>query len=181
MSPFRTACVTLTLCLALPLGASAQSRAPHAGSTAIGADVGFFAPDDEFDGTLIVGGFFEFHPAARVGIRPSLSYASPDFQRDPNANLRQIRLGVDAIYNWEKGVWHPFVGAGLGVHLLKLEDRNGTIDDATELGVSLLGGIEYFASRRTALTFEGRYQFVGDILGSDPGGFALTMGVKRYF
>ena len=181
MSSTRRACVTLTLCLLVPLGAAAQPRAPHAGGTAVGAELGFFAPDDEFDGALIVGGYFVFHPTPRVGIRPSLSYTSPEFQRDPNANLRQVRLGVDALYNWEQGRWHPFVGAGLGLHVLTLEDRGGTIDDATELGVSVVGGVEYFTTRRTALTFEGRYQFVDDILGSEPGGLALTIGVKRYF
>jgi opacity protein-like surface antigen len=159
----------------------AQGRVPRAGGIAASVSLGFFAPDDEFDGALIAGASVEFHPTARVGIRPSIAFTSPDFARDPNAHLRQIRIGVDAVYNWEQGAWHPFAGAGLGVHALELEDRNGTIDDGMELGVSLLGGIEYFASRRTALTFEGRYQFVNDLRGSDPGGFALTMGIKRYF
>lgn len=180
MSSFRTTCVTLTLCLALPLAAFAQ-RAPAEGMWAVGADVGFFAPDDEFDGALIVGGFAEFYPGARLGIRPSFSFTSPEFDRDPNANLKQYRLGVDAIYNWEHRQWHPFAGAGLGVHFLTLEDARGEIEDDTELGFGLLGGIEYFATNRTSFKFEGRYQWVDDILGSDPGGFALTIGVKRYF
>ena len=49
------------------------------------------------------------------------------------------------------------------------------------VGIGGLGGVEYLVNRRNALKFEGRAQFVDDVFGVDPGGFAATVGFKHYF
>jgi hypothetical protein len=166
--------------LLLPLTASAQ---PREGQVAAGGDIGLFFPsDDQFDGALLLGGFVELYPSARVGIRPSLFVTSPEFERGTDDHERQMRLGVDVIYNWERGAFHPFAGAGLGAHFLQSTSNGEDIGDSdTKLGFALLGGVEYFLNRAWAVKGEGRYQWVDDRPGVNPDGLALTVGLKRYF
>ena len=99
-----------------------------------------------------------------------------------NDSLRQVRIGADVLYNWERGKWHPFVGGGINTHALRLKDNGVRLGDSeNQLGVSGLGGVEYFFRRRTSLKFEGRALFIDDVFGLDPGGFSGTAGVKWYF
>jgi hypothetical protein len=170
----------LFLFLWLPLTAAAQ---PREGQVAAGGDIGLFFPsDDQFDGALLGGGFVELYPSARVGIRAGLFVTSPEYERGTDDNERQIRLGVDVIYNWEGGAIHPFVGAGIGAHFLQTTSNDEDIGDSdTKLGFALLGGIEYFLNRAWTIKGEGRYQWVGDRPGVNPDGMALTIGLKRYF
>jgi hypothetical protein len=172
-----------TFLLILPTSALAQSRVPAEGSRAAGVEAGFFAPsDDELDLTPVVGGFFEYYFTPRVSIRPGIAFIDPAFDRDDEDSLRQVRIGADVIYNWERGKWHPFAGGGLSIHALRLKDNGvGFGDSEHQLGVSGLGGVEYFFRRRTSLKFEGRAQFVDDVFSLDPGGFSGTAGVKWYF
>ena len=166
--------------LLLPLTASAQ---PTEGQVAAGGDIGLFFPsDDQFDGALLLGGFLELYPSARLGIRPSLFVTSPEFERGTDDHERQMRLGVDVIYNWEGGVVHPFVGAGIAAHFLQLTNEGEDVDDSdTNLGFALLGGVEYFLNRAWTVKGEGRYQWVDDRPSVNPDGFVLTIGLKRYF
>lgn len=170
----------MALFLLLPLTATAQ---PREGQTALGGDIALFFPsDDQFDGALLWGGFVEVYPTARIGVRPSLFVTSPEFERGTDERERQIRLGVDVLYNWEGGQIHPFVGAGLGAHFLQFTHEGESVgDSATELGFALLGGLEYFLNREWTVKGEGRYHFVNDRPGFDPDGLALTIGLKRYF
>lgn len=166
--------------LLFPLTAAAQ---PREGQVALGGDIGLFFPTDEqFDGALIVGGFVEIYPTARIGIRPSLFATAPEYERGSDESERQMRLGVDVIYNWEGGTFHPFVGAGIGGHFLQFQRDGEDIGDSdTELGFALLGGIEIFLNRAWAVKGEGRYHWVDDERGFNPDGLALTIGLKRYF
>ena len=150
---------------------------------AAGAEAGFFAPaDDDLDLSPILGGFFEYYFTPRLSIRPGIAFLDPGFDLEDDDSLRQMRIGADVVYNWERGKWHPFAGGGLSVHSLRLKD-NGTAfgDSEHQLGVSGLGGVEYFFRRRTSLKFEGRAHFIDDAFGLDPGGFSGTAGVKWYF
>ena len=166
--------------LFLPLAAAAQ---PRDGQVALGGDIGLFFPTDEqFDGALTGGGFVEIYPSARIGVRPSLFLTSPEYERGTDDNERQMRLGVDVIYNWEGGTFHPFVGAGLGAHFLQFTSDGEEIGDSdTELGFAILGGLEYFLNSAWAVKGEARYHWVDNERGINPDGLALTVGLKRYF
>jgi hypothetical protein len=149
---------------------------------AVGGEVGIFFPDDVFEASPIVGGSFEYYPAPRLSLRPSVMFLDPGFDREPGDSLRQTRIGFDVIYNWERGKWHPFVGGGAAAHMLRLKDNGHVVGEGTnQLGITGLGGVEYFVNRYNALKFEGRAHFVDDAFGVDPGGFAATVGFKHYF
>jgi hypothetical protein len=172
----------LALLLALPASSFAQ-RVPDEGTMAAGAEFGFLASgDDDLEGSPILGGFFEYYFTPRLSIRPGLTFLDADFDSEDDDSLRQVRIGADVIYNWERGKWHPFAGGGVSVYSLRLKDNGRAFgDSANQLGLSGLGGVEYFFNRRTALKFEGRAMFVDDAFGFDPGGFSGTVGVKWYF
>jgi hypothetical protein len=176
--------ILTTLLLILPTSALAQSRVPAEGSMAAGAEAGFFAPaEDDLDLTPVVGGFFEYYFSPRLSIRPGIALLDTGFDiGDPDDSVRQVRFGADLIYNWERGEWHPFAGGGLSIHSLRLKDNGHAFGDSEQqLGVSGLGGVEYFFRRRTSLKFEGRVQFVDDAFGFGASGVSGTAGVKWYF
>jgi opacity protein-like surface antigen len=172
----------LAAALLLVFAASAFAQ-PRQGQAAVGGDIGLFFPsDDQLDGALFGGGFVEVYATPRVGIRPSLFWTAPEYERGTDENENQMRLGVDVIYNWEGGIVHPFVGAGIAAHFLQFTSDGEDVDDSdTNLGFALLGGVEYFLNRAWAVKGEGRYQWVDDRPSVNPDGFALTIGLKRYF
>jgi hypothetical protein len=188
MRHMRTVSSVLLVLLLLPTLASAQRRGgrgpvPDTGMIAIGGDAGVFVPrDDLLDAAPVFEGTVDFYVTPRLSLRPGVSFTDPPLTREDTDSLRQIRLGFDVIYNWERGRWHPFAGGGVGAHFIQPKD-NGTAlgDQQTKAGVSVLGGVEYFLNRRVSLKGEGRYQHVEDTSGFDPSGVALTFGVKRYF
>ena len=173
--------------LAMPLPALAQHhrlRQPAEGSIAVGADVGGFVPTDSaFNTTLALEGHVDFYLTPRVAVRFGVDWAAPSFQRESSDSLRQVRLGGDVLYNWERRKWHPFAGAGLAAHLLQEKDNGHDFGDSeSKLGGALLGGIEYFFTRTATVKGEARYQFVGSTRnGYDPSGFLLLVGLKQYF
>jgi outer membrane protein with beta-barrel domain len=173
----------LILAAVLLLTPSLAAAQPRRGQIALGGDVGWFVPSDEqFDAAPIFGGFLEGYAAPRLGIRGSLFVTAPEFERGNGEEERQMRIGLDAIYNWEGGKIHPFLGGGLGIHILQLRDDGHDVGDSeSKLGFSLLGGLEYFLNRRWTVKGEGRYQWVDNPPFIDPDGFALTIGLKRYF
>ncbi len=170
------------LSLAIPSSSAAQP-VPNTGQMAVGGDVGVFLPaDDQLDGSFIVAGFFEYYFTPRLSIRGSVSETRPSYSRGSDEEERQLRLGGDVIYNWERGKFHPFAGGGLGIHNLRFFDAGDNIgDNDTNVGVSGLGGVEVFLNRQWTFKIEGRYQWVDDRPLLEPDGFALTFGVKRYF
>ena len=171
-------------CLVLmgPLLAAAQP-VPNTGQAALGGEIGLFVPaDDQLDSGLVGGGLLEFYVSPRVGIRGSVMAIRSGYDRRDDDDERQVRIGADVIYNWEYGKVHPFVGAGLGVHLLRFHrdgDNEGPNDN--ELGGQILGGAEFFMNRKWTVKTEARYQWVADRPNLNPDGFAVTIGVKRYF
>jgi hypothetical protein len=178
----RNVYVLLTLVTLVASPAFAQRRVPDTGMMAAGGEVGFFVPDDEFDTSPIFGGLFEYYVTPRLGLRGSVLFMDPEFERGTDDSLRHVRLGFDVIYNWEHGKWHPFAGGGLGVHMLQVKENGRSLGDSeNELGLTGLGGVEYFFNRRTTFKIEGRFMFVDDFGPSEPSGFAATFGIKRYF
>lgn len=174
---------TLFVCLLLiPATASAQ-RVPASDSGAIGGDVGVFIPRSEtLDTGLVLEGFYEYYFTPRGSVRMGLGWANPSFAREHEDKLRTVRVAVDGVYNWEGGAVHPFVGAGLGIYFLQPKDNGESVGDSeTKPGVTVFGGAEFFTSRTVSVKAEARYHAIGDVFGLNPGGLALTIGLKTYF
>jgi opacity protein-like surface antigen len=171
-------------CIMWPRVAAAQERAPHAGSTAVGVDVGAFIPSaDQLDTALIVSALLEYYLTPRVSLRTDFGLTDPGFARESADSLRQIPLRLDVNYNWEGGRWHPFVGAGVGAYFLRLKDNGQTFGDSeTKPGFNVGGGIEYFTGRTVSLKGEARYHVIGNTRGGmDPSGLVFTGGLKKYW
>jgi opacity protein-like surface antigen len=175
-------CAALVALLVLPTPAAAQ-QVPHEGQVAIGAELSVYFPaDDQLGMGVLGGGLFEIYATPRFGIRTSVTAIRNGYDRRDDDDERQLRLGVDGIYNWEGGVVHPFVGAGVGMHFLRFY-RNGDNEgpNDTAFGAQVLGGAEIFMNRQWTTKLEARYQWVGDRPNLNPDGLALSIGVKRYF
>jgi hypothetical protein len=173
-----------SLFLASGVVASAQERAPHTGSTAVGFDVGMFVPKEPaLDNALIVNVNIEYYLDPRVSLRTGFGLTDPGFANAGNDSLRQVPLHLDINYNWEGGKWHPFVGAGAGAYFLQSKrDGHSFGESETKPGFDFGGGVEYFTSRTVSLKGEARYQVIGTTRsGQDPSGLVLTGGLKKYW
>ena len=70
--------LVLGSCIIPPGAAAAQERAPHAGSTAVGVDVGAFIPrDGQLDTALIVNALIEYYVTPRVSLRTDFGLTDP--------------------------------------------------------------------------------------------------------
>jgi hypothetical protein len=172
--------------LALPSMVQAQGRVPSTDSAAVGVDIGVFMPSsDQLERSLSLDGFYEYYFAPRTSVRLGLGWTSPEFEVEPDTSVRHIRVGGDLIYNWEGGAIHPFVGAGLGIYILQArEDGNDVGDSDANLGGVLLGGVEFFTGRATAVKAEASYHLISNREGfgpQNPDGFKLSVGLKMYF
>jgi hypothetical protein len=169
--------------VALASAATAQGRVPATDSGAIGGDVGVIAPrSDALDSGVVLEGFYEYYFTPRTSLRLGLGWANPSFQRDEEDSLRTLRVPVDVVYNWEGGTVHPFVGAGVGAYFVQRKENGESVGDSeTKLGATLFGGAEFFTGRTVSVKGEARYHLIGDVFGLNPGGLAVTIGVKTYF
>jgi len=162
--------------------ADAQTRMPHAGANAIGGEIGVFPPRaDGMTTGLNIAGTLDHYLTARDSVRLAVEWAEPKVDVERTDSTRQVRVGADLVHNWEGGVIHPFVGAGLGAYFLQARDNGRNVGDATKFGGTLLGGLEFFTSRTFAVKAEARYHVVTKWNGYDPSGFAFTIGAKGYF
>lgn len=174
--------LTATLAI-LPAAAWAQGRVPATGSGAIGGDIGIFLPsEDQLTSAPSLEGFYEYYFAPRTSIRMGLGWTDPEFDRDPNASIRQVRIALDGVYNWEGGTIHPFAGGGIGVYFLQLRDRGDNVGDSeSKIGATVFGGVEAFLNRTLAVKGEARYHLVKNAGRLDPDGLAFSVGLKKYF
>ena len=182
-SSFLSRCFVVIACFALfPVTANGQP-VPDGGQVAAGAEIGMFIPTDEqLEPGITGGGLIEFYASPRVGIRGTVTAIRNGYDREDDDSERQLRFGADVIYNWEYGAVHPFLGAGLGVHLLRFyRDGDNEGPNDTEFGGNVLGGLEFFLNRAWTVKGEARYQWVADRPNLDPDGLGLTIGLKRYF
>lgn len=171
------------LVLAVPAGAYAQRRVPHAESAAVGGEVGVFLPRDAaFNAGPALEGFYEYYPSPRGSLRIGMGWENPRRGTESGDSLRHVRVALDGVYNWEGGAIHPFVGAGIGIYFLQFRDNGVNVGDSeTKLGGTLFGGAEFFASRTTSVKAELRYHLISNIGATDPDGAELTIGLKKYF
>jgi hypothetical protein len=173
----------LVILLSLPGAALAQSRMPHEGAAAVGADVGLFIPrQDGMSTGPAIEGFYEWYLSARDSVRVGAGWANPKQEANNDAKMREIRIAGDFVHNWEGGAVHPFVGAGLGIYFLQPRVNGSNVgSSATKLGGTLFGGAEYFTSKTFSVKGEARYHIVSKSGPYDPSGLELTIGVKSYF
>jgi len=156
---------------------------PHKDAGALGVDVGVFLPkQDGMTTGPTVEGFYEYYLTARDSLRVGAGWANPKFEQEHSDSVRQIRIAVDLVHNWEGGAVHPFVGAGLGTYFLQGRDNgNNSGDSETKLGGTIFGGAEFFTSKTVSVKGEARYHFVTKVNDFNPSGLALTIGLKTYF
>lgn len=150
---------------------------------AVGADVGALFPDERFEPALTLDGFGEWYFTPRVSIRAMLDWARPGFDGRTEDHFRQVKLLFNGVYNWEYGVWHPFVTAGAGAYFVRLLlDERPDPEGETRGGINFGAGVEFFTSRMT--TFKGEVRW--DVVSHPPGqpdatGLTLSIGLKQYF
>ena len=177
---FQLICM-LALLVGNVLPASAQT--PDEGMLAAGIDIGAFFPDDAFESAVTVDGFGEWYFTPRLSGRFMLAWTDPGVSLRTEDHFRQFKLLFNGVYNWEMGVWHPFVTAGAGAYFVRLIlDERPDPEGETRGGLNFGGGVEYFVTSLTTLKGELRWDVVSDPPGlPDATGMTLTFGVKRYF
>lgn len=148
--PIRLVYIALVLSSGAAFPAAAQ--VPDTGMFAAGADIGALFPDDAFETALTLDGFGEYSFTRRVSVRGMLAWASPGLDGRTEDHLRQVKLLFNDVYNWEGGVWHPFVTAGAGAYFVRLllDDRPDPSGE-TRGGLNFGGGVEYFTDRLTTV------------------------------
>jgi hypothetical protein len=162
-------------------------RAPSPGMWAIGGSIGVTVPSDaSLDDGLEVAGNLEGYLTSRVSVRGQFGGSSWDIVgRGFTGSVKPVRLDGNIVYNWEGGVWHPYVTAGLGVYHYRSTISGALNGGDTDAGVNVGGGIEYFFRRRATLTGEVLYHRVGSfntpVATFNEGSFwSFDVGLKAY-
>jgi hypothetical protein len=175
--------ILILLCASIAFAVPVAAQTPSTGVLAAGADIGMLFPDDQFESTLTLDGFGEYYLTPRISVRGLFGWASPGFQGRTEDHFRQVKLLFNGVYNWERGVWHPYVTGGAGAYFVRqvLDGRNDPARE-TRGGINLGGGVEYFTSDVFAVKAEARWDIVSHPPAlPDATGFTLTVGMKRYF
>jgi hypothetical protein len=161
----------------------AAAQTPDTGLLGVGGDLGVFFPDEAFEKTITLDGYAEFYFTPRASLRGMFSWASPGFENRTEDHFRQVRLLFNGVYNWEMGVWHPFVTGGAGFYFVReLIDGANDPDSETRGGLNFGGGTEYFVGDRASFKGEVRWDIVSHPSDfPDATGFTITIGYKRYF
>lgn len=160
-----TLLLTLTLA-SLALAAPAAMAQSDLGLKRIGASIGLVDP--EALGTTFGIGVFADHGTLtpNINLESRIDYwGQSESFFGTETSFRDIALGVRGKYNFETSnpKLRPFLGAGLGLHLLKAEVTippqfgfpGSTVEaSSTEVGVDLGGGISTPLSPKTDLLGE---------------------------
>ncbi|HEY1911695.1 MAG TPA: outer membrane beta-barrel protein [Vicinamibacterales bacterium] len=162
-------------------------RAPAPGMWAVGGSIGATTPaDPSLDNGLEVAGNVEGYLTSRLSIRGQLAGSSWDIVgRGFTGTVSPIRLDGNVVYNWEGGVVHPYVTAGLGMYHFR-STISGAADGAdTNAGIDIGGGIEYFFQRHATITGEVLYHrvdaFNTPVTTFNEGSFwSFDVGLKAY-
>jgi len=183
--------IVLSCALVLVIGvspAAAQRRAPAADMWAVGGSIGPTTPADaSLDNGVDLVGNAEWYATPRVSVRGQLGGARWDvIGRGFSGRVNPLYVDGNVVYNWEGGVIHPYVTGGLGVY--RFGSSVGLVPEATDthLGVDGGGGVEYFVTRRTAVTAELLFHkvdaFTSPLTTFGDGSFwSFSAGAKIYF
>ena len=173
-----------------PARLHAQPRQPAEGAVAVGGAAGIFFPsEDGLESAPHLEGQFQYQFSPRLGVRFGVGWTDTDFDREDEDSLRQVRLGADVIYNWERGAWHPYATAGIGWYRFRLTDEfidDDDLETESRFGVNLGGGIEYFFTRRDTFTSELQFHLIpgdfdGLLSGYDANYWSWSAVYKHYF
>jgi hypothetical protein len=188
----RVICLLATVLVLVHVSPAAAQRrratpVPNEGMWAIGGTFGVGAPSDaSLDKGPTIAGTLDGYLTRRVSVRGQLGGGWFDIVgRHFTGRLTPVFLNGNIVYNWEGGVWHPYVTGGLGLYRYHSSETGTQNATDTALGVNVGGGIEYFLNRRTTFLGEALYHHVGDVntpLATFNGPFwALSAGLKHYF
>ncbi len=130
-------------------GAAERGTAPRAGSTSFGVAIGSAIPsDDTLDTGLDIRVTGEYFLTPRTSLRGALSGAFWDVSGHAfTGTVKPLAVDGNVVYNWSRGVWRPYLTAGLGVYRYRFEELNFN-DSETKFGANIGGGLEYRAERR---------------------------------
>jgi opacity protein-like surface antigen len=147
--------------LAAP-AAQAQEQA------SLGFGVGLVKPSD-VDSTFWVTANYRFRITDQLSLEPEVGYwKKSDDVPGVDVSIEDLNFGANAILAFPSrgGGLEPWVGAGLGLHRLKGVVGVGDVDiDETEseLGVHLLGGVDFGLSETFDLFAAARYDIVSEL------------------
>jgi opacity protein-like surface antigen len=180
--------VGAALLASAPVAAQGRGPVPDVGMWGLGGSIGAGVPSDpSLNRGLDLAGNIERYFTPRVSIRGQLGGEWSDITgRNFAGTISPVFLDGNLVYNWEGGVWHPYVTGGVGMYRYRSFENLTTSTTDTSLGVDFGGGIEYFTNRRVTLTAEILYHDVNQIKTPlttfNQGQFwTVTAGVKRYF
>jgi opacity protein-like surface antigen len=102
-----------------------------------------------------------------------------------SGTVKPFYVDGNVVYNWEGGILHPYVTAGIGMYRFR-STENGLEGSDTKAGFNVGGGIEYFFTRRATFTGEALYHkvdsFATPLATFGDGSFwRIAMGMKTYF
>ena len=165
----------------------AAGAVPDRGMSAVGVSLGVSGPgDDRLENGLVLSAWAERYTTRRVSFRGMVSgnwWGVIDGPEDDGVS--PISAKVNLVYNWERGKWHPYATAGLGLY--KFRFTEGDVDSsATTFGFNIGGGAEYFIRLKDTIVVEALiHPLVGDVESRFssyiPWYWTLSGGYKKYF
>ena len=171
---------------ARPLQSQSQA-VPDPGMSALGVSLGLSSPgDDRLENGLVLSVWGEHYMTRRVSFRGMVSGNWWGVIDGPEEDgVSPISAKVNLVYNWERGKWHPYATAGLGVYKFRFTEDD--IDSsATTFGFNIGGGAEYFVRLKDTIVVEALiHPIVGDVDSRFnayiPWYWTLSGGYKKYF
>ncbi len=171
---------------ARPLQSQTQA-VPDRGMSAVGVSLGVSGPgDDRLENGLVLSVWGERYMTRRVSFRGMVSGNWWGVIDGPEEDgVSPISGKVNLVYNWERGKWHPYATAGLGVYKFRFTEDD--IDSsATTFGFNIGGGAEYFVRLKDTIVVEALiHPLVGDVDSRFnsyiPWYWTLSGGYKKYF
>jgi hypothetical protein len=206
--PSRVLFIAVVVFLAAVRPSAAQSPYDEGYRGAFGLWAGGVIPiekalENGLQGAISLEGAASSHVAFRLQAgfgRPGVDHA---FRHD----VRRLFGEIDAIYNWDAGAAHPYVGIGAGLYryasvisgsaaddpvlradLIALgldpDSAAGTREHEIEIGANGIAGVEYFLAPSASVSVEGGYHRVGRVFDVQPfdGSFlSASVALKLYF
>ena len=164
----RQATLTLSL-VALLAGPAAHAQ----DQASLGFGLGIVKPSD-IDSTLFVTANYRFRIGDRLMLEPEVGYWKKG--EDP-FKVDDLNLGVSAILRFPDRSLTPWVGGGLGLHMID----GVAADTETKLGFQVLGGLDYRLTDVLDLFGSARYDLVGLEGEGDLNQFKVYGGLRYRF
>lgn len=159
--------------------------------------IGFFEPNDDFDGLrgYDSGGAFDIGIGSRVSPILAVDGTFGAYAADLGPNevtVVPVTIGLRLVI--PNPVIEPYVGGGVGLYFADLEERDADpffdIDDSdTTVGGYASFGVDMWLNPRIALNLEGKYHWAeptftaaaGNEFDVDVGGWTATLGIRVAF